>query len=190
MAGKLRSTVIPSLTLLTAGHGVGVDVEEAKGRSEKPHLGSNQTLARLVAWLLLGIAVRENTIITDFLRGKSEEKLGGRARLLLGAGSPIAGWIRDAPEGRSGLNEFHCNLSRSRHLLLHIDHVALFLFPAGYVLHEEPLLTRYLLRQDHQRAVRIDNQRLCPFRKLRAFLGRAVNDNRNGQLNPLAPPHF
>src|SRR5438046_3468787 len=164
-------------------------------RRQKEDLKSH-TLARirlwpgLFAWLLLGITVRENTIITDFLRGESGGKLGGRARLLLSAGSPIAGWIRDAPEGRSGLNEFHCNLSRSRHLLLHIDHVALFLFPAGYVLHEEPLLTRYLFRQDHQRAVRIANQRSPPFRKLRAFLGRAVNDNWNGQLNPLAPPHF
>ncbi len=27
-------------------------------------------------------------------------------------------------------------------------------------------------------------------RPLRAFLGRAVNDNWNGQLNPLAPPHL
>src|SRR6266481_3123216 len=34
--------------------------------------------------------------------------------------------------------------------------------------------------------MRVDNQRLRPFRELRAFLGGSVNDNWNGQLNPLA----
>jgi len=36
--------------------------------------------------------------------------------------------------------------------------------------------------------VRVDNQRLRPLRKLRAFLWGSVNDNWNGQLNPLAAP--
>jgi hypothetical protein len=104
------------------------------------------------------------------------------------AGSPIIGRIRDAPEGRCGPCEFHCNLGRSGRLLLYVDHAALFLFPAVYVLHDEPLLRRYFFRQGHQRTVRIDNQRLRPFRKLRAFLWGSVNDNWNGQFNPLAAP--
>jgi len=65
------------------------------------------------------------------------------AWLLLSAGSPIGGRIRNAPKARCGLCEFHRNLSRSRQLLLHVDHAALFLFPAVYVLHEEPLPWHY-----------------------------------------------
>src|SRR6266404_815566 len=68
------------------------------------------------------------------------------ARLLLSAGSPIGGRIRDAPKTRRGPCEFHSNLSRSRQLFLYVDHTALFLFPAVYVLHEEPLLRRYFFR--------------------------------------------
>jgi len=36
--------------------------------------------------------------------------------------------------------------------------------------------------------VRADNQRLRPFRELPPFLWGSVNDNWNGQLNPLAAP--
>src|SRR5207249_10394638 len=60
--------------------------------------------------------------------------------------SPIGGRIRDAPKARCGPREFHCNLSRSHRHFLYVDHTALFLFPAVYVLHEEPLLRRYFFR--------------------------------------------
>ena len=72
--------------------------------------------------------------------------------------SPIGRRIGNAPEGRGGARKFHCNVSRPRQLLPPVNHAALFLFSAVCVLHEEPLLRRYLFRQGHQRTVRIDNQ--------------------------------
>jgi hypothetical protein len=63
--------------------------------------------------------------------------------LVLGARSPIGGRIRDAPEARCRPCEFHCNLSGSHRHFLYVDHAALLLFPAIYVLHEEPLHRLY-----------------------------------------------
>ena len=108
----------------------------------------------------------------------------------LGAGSPIGWRVRNAPEARSGVCELHGNFSRPHQILLHVDHPTLLLFPAGNILHEQPLLRRYQARQRHKRTVRADIQRLCPFGKLWPLIWGSLNDNGNAQRNPLAasPP--
>src|SRR5256886_12286244 len=64
------------------------------------------------------------------------------AWLLLSAGSPIGGRIRNAPKTRCGPCEFHRTLSRARRLLLHRYHPAPFFFPAFFFFREGALPLR------------------------------------------------
>ena len=108
----------------------------------------------------------------------------------LTAGSPIRRGKRDAPEAWRGLCEFHGNRRRPRHVLIHGDHAALFLLPAGCVLQEQSLPGSNHALQSHQRSMRADYQRLRVFVKLRPFTRGPVNEDGNAQVNPAAAPAF
>ena len=66
--------------------------------------------------------------------------------------------------------ELHCNFGRPHQILLNVDHATLSLFPAGDILHEEPLLGRYQARQGYKRTVGADIERLSPFGELWALI--------------------
>src|SRR5882757_8729603 len=108
----------------------------------------------------------------------------------LGAGSPIGRRKRHPPKARRGLCELHSNRGRSRHFVIHGDHPALLLFPAGFVLQEQLLPGSYHALQSQQRTMSVDHKGLRIFREPRAFIRRSVHHNWNVQINPPAAPAF
>ena len=74
--------------------------------------------------------------------------------------------------------------------MIHGDHAALLLFPAGCVLQEQSLLGSYHALQGQQRAMRIDHKCLRAFVELWAFFRRSVHDNGNVQIYPTTAAAF
>ena len=147
-----------------------MQVRRAAQVDKHVRLVASRTLTKL--WMQSGSSRRPVlTVSTDYWVG--EDKRSGD----LTAGSPIGWRIRDAPEARSGLSELHCNFSRPHQILLNVDHATLSLFPAGDILHEEPLLRRYQARQGYKRTVRADIERLSPFGELWALIWRSMDNN-------------
>ncbi len=101
---------------------------------------------------------------------------------------PITWRKRDAPKLRRGLPELDSNFGPAARLSLNKYHAARLFFAGNRVLQNECLIRRDFSSQADQCAVRANRQRMRAFKKVAARAWHSVNDYRNAQRKPLAPP--